>query len=429
MTQRRRSKAQGMAEPHATAQPASAVRSRWWMYGIHRPPLPIADRVRAGAPHFEDYDGSFTFFRALAPAVWLALVGMCMLSMLYAVGYLSPDQLPTSPEKVTDALKVTIDISARRAALAYSGVTLAITVALSLTSLVWAVAAFRGKAPAYRWPVLIWVTFVLVLSLTILGWMACHAFEPFASNLGRILLESARSDLSAPMTGRVPDLMFGLACIVPAILAAGGGFLLQPMKDPSDADSAKLQLRLLAGRLNELDQLLYVGALALVFGTLQLSAAMSLPLASMPKAVDLKSQADMCKTLAPSPASSPFFTPGASGSTRGSSFHSGFDAEHCRDLPREFARGEVADGLRQLVRGITLSFGLAFSALLSAIYVPALIGLRLMIAPPQRKVHDAAAAGTKEEKSDIGDVDPLRRVAAVAAPLIAGLLANALATG
>jgi len=83
---------------------------------------------------------------------------------------------------------------------------------------------------------------------------------------------------------------------------------------------------------------------------------------------------------------------------------------------------------------VTLSFGLAFSALLAAIYVPGLIGLRLMIEPLQAVLaKSAAATNTKDEKSDlIGDVDPLRRAAAAVAtlsPLIAGLIANAFASG
>lgn len=60
-------------------------------------------------------------------------------------------------------------------------------------------------------------------------------------------------------------------------------------------------------RLRELDQMLYIGALALVSGTLQRSFGLSVPLASLPKATDLKLRVDLCKAAAPlSKASNPF---------------------------------------------------------------------------------------------------------------------------
>jgi hypothetical protein len=217
--------------------------------------------------------------------------------------------------------------------------------------------------------------------------------------------------------------MFVLACFVPAVLAGGAGLLLQPLHVRTDEVATRGQLLVLADRLSELDQLLYVGALALVFGTLQLSAALSVPLAEAPKVGDLKTMADICKTLAPTPASSPFFS--ASSVQRGLS--------RCNALPEKFERSEQTDSLRQLVRGVTLSFGLAFTALLAAIYVPALIGLRLMIDPRRASIRKGFDADAQKESGDaIGDVDPLRRVAAILAtlsPLIAGLVANALAGG
>jgi len=75
------------------------------------------------------------------------------------------------------------------------------------------------------------------------------------------------------------------------------------------------------------------------------------------------------------------------------------------------------------------------SALLAAIYVPALIGLRQMI-EPRRKIVGATPRedpdAAKDRGDAIGEVDPLRRVAAILAtlsPLLAGLVANALAGG
>jgi hypothetical protein len=80
---------------------------------------------------------------------------------------------------------------------------------------------------------------------------------------------------------------------------------------------------------------------------------------------------------------------------------------------------------------VTLSFGLAFSALLAAIYVPALIGIGILIGPLQPSA--SSNGGDSDEKNaDTPEVDPLRRIAAIIAtlsPLLAGLLANAFASG
>jgi hypothetical protein len=285
--------------------------------------------------------------------------------------------------------------------------------ALSTASVVWAVAAFRHKDSSYRWKVFKWAATLWVVPLTILWVMWWKdLLPPFTTRIGAYLLP-----------GRMPFVMLGLACTVPAVLAAGAGFLLQPTRRPKDHTHATKQLQWLAKRLIELDQLLYVGALALVFGTLQLSAAMSVPLAGLPKTADLKNWVELCKTLDPPPATSPFFPsaplpqePGAAAQAAG--------PENCKALPEKYARTEVADDLRQLVRGVTLACGLAFSALLAAIYVPALIGLRLIIERPLEMV-----SATSKRSPAVGEMDPIRRIAAVAAtlsPLIAGLLANAL---
>jgi hypothetical protein len=67
--------------------------------------------------------------------------------------------------------------------------------------------------------------------------------------------------------------------------------------------------------------------------------------------------------------------------------------------------------------------------MLASIYVPALIGLRLMLEERPLWLGPSVATLSQVEKLDIGDVDPVRRIAAIAAtlsPLLAGLVANAL---
>lgn len=81
------------------------------------------------------------------------------------------------------------------------------------------------------------------------------------------------------------------------------------------------------------------------------------------------------------------------------------------------------------MRGITLCFGLSFSALLAAIYVPALIVLRNMIEKRQDLLAEVQPPGAEAEGEPLV-VDPFSRIAAVFAtlsPLLAGLVANVLA--
>lgn len=411
--------------------------------------------------HNDDYDESFPKRLVLAPAIWLAVVWVCLVLMLLAVGYLAPDfdeewKTEALSKGFADTLKGTsVDYPARRAALAFAGVTAGITVALAGASLFWAAMAASVCAGEYRVRVIRWVAGFLLLTLLASLWLV---EEPFASELGRMLLAAGTSDLKTPWAAFVPHLMFLLACVVPSILLAGACFLLQPMGHPQSPKQLDAQLRRLTIRLRELDQMLYVGALALVFGTLQLSAGLSVALASQPKAADLKTRIDFCKAMAPTPqASSPFFgttIPGAPGpdaaprapSNAASANAVGMRAtspsvaasavsaanglstfnSQCLAVAVAFSRLDAAESLKQLVRGVTLGFGLAFSALLAAIYVPALIVLRQMLEPRQRAM--LASGG----KAEVASIDALARVGATVAtlsPLFAGLLANTLAGG
>lgn len=406
---------------------------------VHRHVQATAADDTSAWPH-EDYDGSFSFFRQLAPAIALAVTGACMLGMPYAVGYLSQAGEPDDwPRRIADALSGPVDFTARRAALVFSGVTLAITVALTLCIVVWCFAAAREKSPAYRRLVIGWVVAQLAVTLLVLGCMQVLGLQPFTSRLGNHLLYPTSIAPDIRVAAYVPTMMFALACALPAILAMGACFLLQPMRSRGSVEGTQKQLKQLGARLRQLDLLLYAGALALVFGTLQLSAALSVPIASSPDSASLKLQADLCKAAAPNP----FFAPGAQAPAPGASYFEGFAAEHCRQLPREFARLEVFDSLRKLARSVTLSFGLAFSAMLVALYVPALNLLRSMIESrlpePVQVAANEDENGQKREKNGrdasgvtLGDFDPLRRIAAVVAalsPLVAGLVANALAGG
>jgi len=69
--------------------------------------------------------------------------------------------------------------------------------------------------------------------------------------------------------------MFVLSCVVPSVLLAGALCLLQPMTFERSKVVLLRQLGVLKDRLRELDQMLYIGALVLMFGTLQLSSGLS----------------------------------------------------------------------------------------------------------------------------------------------------------
>ena len=380
-----------------------------------------------------NYPAAGWHFAPFAPAIWVAMVWAAMVAMLYAVGYLDADVDKSGRlAELTERLgQPEVDFAARRAARAFSGVTLAITLTLSITSLVWAASAFFKKSDRFRWPALLLVVLFLITSLS-LSWWVAEKYQPFSSKLGQALLNPESSGAPSEVAAGVPTAMFILACIVPCILLAGATFLLQPMVLPeriTDAPDAAAvfrsdQLKMLLGRVRELDQMLYVGALALVFGTLQLSAGLSIPVVSMPKSATLRTQAELCKLMAPASAPSAFYAQGMALSADSAQVD-----KTCRELPKKLVQVDWADSLRQLARGITLCFGLAFSALLAAVYVPALVGLRLMI---DERLPQGISKASEETNEAIAGIDPLHRVAAVVAtlsPLFAGLLANTLAIG
>lgn len=395
-----------------------------------------------GNTNSDFYDRNSSWKDALAPALWLVIVWVCSLTMLYAAGYLSADREIGALDKYVAVIGAKDPaIAARRAAYGLSGVTLAVTLALALTSFFWCAAAAWNKAGAFRITVLFWSTAFLVFALTVSTW-ANENWEPFTTRLGQKLLQRGAADSQSPWAQHIPLLMFVLSSVVPSLLLAGTTLLLQPMWKLSVISILKGQLAILKLRLRELDQMLYIGAIALVFGTLQLSSGLSVPLVSMPNAADVKAQADLCKTIGPSTAASSVFfpssapTPSPKPKTKGhpklkTAQPTASDLQ-CAEVPNQFAKLDAADGLRQLVRGITLCFGLSFSALLAAIYVPGLIVLRKMIEERQdllAPLEEAAGVPLPERHQGLV-VEPFSRIGAVVAtlsPLLAGLVANALA--
>lgn len=383
--------------------------------------LPTAPSLEADlmGPDEDDDPNDRGWRHVFAPGICLAVAMACMVAMLYVVGYISVVEEPKDLDPFSYLLdKIELNAAARRATLAYSGVTMAITFALSLTCIFWAYAAGRTKAASYRrlvWNRVLWwfvATFVVLLAAGI---------QPFASQIGRLLLKPEASGIASCLAKLGPNLMFVLALVVPAILAAGASLMLQPMQEPKSRKRAKAQIAVLQERLKEMDQLLYIGALTLVFGTLQLSAAMSVPLASMPKVADIKIQAELCKVLVPTMFEHP---PARLPATSGELYKDRGELQ-CRGLAGRMVQAEMADSLRQLVKGVTFAFGLAFSALLAAIYAPGVIVLSNIKKHPSRSLEPSISPSGKSDGH--ADVDPVSRLATIFAtlsPLIAGVLAG-----
>jgi len=367
----------------------------------------------------------------LSPIGWLAILQLCMLGGLGAVGYLRDLGDAAQIEEVKDMMAGSVDIAARRAALAYSGVTLAITMALSITSVVWATALIRAKGAAFHGEVsesrnvvvcaALATSAILLLAVFVLT--ECGGMHPFPSKLGKVLLQLAQHGVTPDpegWVGWVPTLMFLLAFIVPAVLATGAAVLVSWKKTPGT--------NVLLARLRELDHLLYIGALALVFGTLQLSAALSVPVASFPRTADIKVKLEMCKAFG---ATAPAAEQAASQGSGAGSAERPKGLEKCHELPAELNRSAITDGGRQLVRSVTLATGLAFSALLVGIYVPSLVRLRMGL---ESRQEDASQKQDPQqgEATNAGDIDPFRRISAFAAtisPFVASLVANAFMGG
>lgn len=346
---------------------------------------------------------------ALAPVIWLAIVGLCLVITLYGVGYIAAGEEMPDTDALANALGELPELVARQAALAQSGVTMGITLALCLTCFYWAWCARLGpEKEGYRGCVL---GVVLACFAVAFGGLllldANGAITPFTSTVGTLLLDPATSRVNAWLASLAPFAMYLLACVVPAVLACGACFLLIPIKTVKDAAAAQANHDLLLARLKEMDQLLYIGALTLVFGTLQLSAAMSVPLAGAPAVAEVKAELDSCK---PTPQAAPVATVPA----------------QCHKAMARMQQAALVEELRHVVKGITFSFGLAFSALLAAIYVPGAMVLRNYLQAPLAHLK-ADGSMAKADKPAGADIDPISRIAAIVAtlsPLLAGVLAS-----
>lgn len=365
---------------------------------------------------------------ALTPVIWLAIVGLCLVVTLYGVGYIAAGEEMPDTRALATELAGLPKLVARQAALAQSGVTMGITLALCITCIYWAWSARRGQEKeghrGFVFGVVLACFAVAFGGLLLLD--ASAAITPFASSVGKLLLDPATSRVNTWLASLAPFTMYVLACVVPAVLACGASFLLIPIKTLKDAAAAQANHDLLLDRLKEMDQLLYIGALTLVFGILQLSAAMSVPLAGAPVVAEVKAELEPCKPAPQAalgaPAQGKAEPPGGG--------HTDPSPAQCRKAMERMQQAARVEELRHVVKGITFCFGLAFSALLAAIYVPGAMVLRNYLEAPLAHLK-ANGSTAKADKPAGADIDPINRIAAIVAtlsPLLAGVLASAIPT-
>lgn len=381
-----------------------------------------------------------------APMCCLVIAFLLTIAMLRASGYFALPKDEDDYARVIAALGSAFlkgrpehfeveSVAAFRGGLAVSGVLLAATVAMSMTAVLWVSANMRGRP----WRFVLSRLAGLIMGLEVLAWvifsMPLHEDSfSFISRPAYALLDVTRAQFpNAEWLGSVPLLMLCQAVGLPLILAFGACLFMQPVpRLVGDRIRAQKRIETLIPRVRELDQMLYIGALALVCGTLQLAAALSVPLLNMPAAADVKTTIDLCKASTSEKVANPFFSvshaaaeaPGMH-SPATASFHREFSAGDCEAVQTELARVSVAQSVRSLIHALTLALGLAFSMLLAAIYVPAMIRLRVWM----DEARELGASANASDGSDFGNADPMRRIAATIAtlgPIIAGLVANTL---
>lgn len=203
---------------------------------------------------------------------------------------------------------------------------------------------------------------------------------------------------------------------IPTILGLGICLLLEPVgrwrHDPDELD-------VIARRSKTLDYMLYLGAASLVFGTFQMSAIHGAAVGPLSSLADLKTKAEFCKSTKPNGATDIEVM-------KSTPARRAWADIGCDRLLEEAKTANLADAGRRFARAVTLSFGIAFSALLIALYVPAVLLLR-RAALATRPAASCASDSQRNElllklgiESDV--VGRLGRSVAALSPLLAGLL-------
>ena len=238
------------------------------------------------------------------------------------------------------------------------------------------------------------------------------------SAFGNAMLCATWARNHAPWLAMVSDANNVLGVFIPFMIGLGMCLLLEPTTHPRMP--SRDELAMLARNSRTLDHLLYVGAICLVFGILQMSAVHSSAVATLPTMQEVKTKVEICKNIATI--------------ENGGQLHRGLEPINCHHLVDETGKAEIADSFRQFARSTTLVFGIAFSVLLAALYVPASL---LLNGAAQRLAKvigsDAPKGGTDDVHSRLQELGiesdllgKFGKVITTLSPIFAGLISNAL---
>ena len=263
---------------------------------------------------------------------------------------------------------------------------------------------------------------VVLMALTaavVLGVLGLAKLTPgLDSAFGNAILCATWARNDAPWLAMVSDANNVLGIFIPFVVGLGMCLLLEPTTH--SRMPSRDELAILARNSRTLDHLLYVGAICLVFGILQMSTVHSSAVATLPTMQEVKTKVEICKSIA--------------AIENEGKLHSGLEPINCHQLVNEIGKAEVADSFRQFARSTTLVFGIAFSVLLAALYMPAAL---LLNGAAQRLTKVIGSDGPKGGTGDVHSrlqelgiesdlLGKFGKVITTLSPIFAGLISNAL---
>jgi hypothetical protein len=323
---------------------------------------------------------------------------------------------------------------------AHHAITSGLTVIAALVS-AWVTAGLWWRCASHRHAMRIteYVFGLTVVAAGVLTALGLSEVSPgLNSALGNTLLCATWQRTHTPWMAPVTDANNVLGIFIPLMLGLGCCLLLEPATRPApeSAASAERDLMEIAANSRRLDHLLYLGALSLVIGTLQLSATQAWALAPLPGMNALKLKSDICKSLTPALAPAPTVQGFAVASIQPPQTPKQAAPPACAELALELPHAEFADAARQFARSTLLMFGMSFSLLLAALYAPAVLLLKaaaeraaVTAGPPVVDARPLSVAAWLQQlgiESDL--VGKAGKVVATLSPLFAGVLANALSS-
>lgn len=366
-------------------------------------------------------------WRCLTPAFSALVAAITVVACLFASRFLEVlcnerlhtlhDLVAAPPDELDGH-----DFGARALYAVTMGLTLLATMAAA-----WVTSAVWRRCPDRRFArqIAVWVALAAVLGgmgISVLALL--KVTQGLASGYGNALLCANWVRSGAPWMAMLTDANNVIGIFVPVVLTLGMCLLLEPL-GRSKMDTTKLEAVAVNSHL--LDVLLYVGAACLALGILYLSALYASALAPLPSAASVKVRAEACKSLT--------LPSGMSDMQAQTQLMADWCALKCHTLAKEAKNAETADSAREFAKISTLVFGISFSALLAAMYLPAMLLLKRAAEEsslPDEPGLPASRAQRTEQYLKLGiESDMLSKVGKVLtalSPILASVIANALST-